>query len=61
VEGLEIELRAEGRPGALATLEPDTLADLVADRLSRPAQVAIDFTSEKVLRFVAMLESERQQ
>src|SRR5690606_27593362 len=58
VERLEVEGRAVTLTGAVARLEPGTLADLVADRLSRYAEVARHLGAEERLIEVRPLDEE---
>src|SRR5205807_6345868 len=60
VERLQVERGARTRARLLSDGEPGSLADLVADRLPRPAQVAIDLAPQEVLRLMAMLDGEGQ-
>src|SRR6185503_6050105 len=50
VESALVELRPERRLGLLAQLEDGQLAELVGERLSRPADVAVDLGLHLMLR-----------
>ena len=54
VERLEVEVGAVARLRVGAGLEPHPLADLVADRLARPAEVAVDLAAHEVARGTAL-------
>src|SRR5436305_13610767 len=60
MERLQVERAARTRARLLADGEPGSLADLVADCLPRPAQVAIDLAAQEVIRLMTMLDGEWQ-
>src|SRR4051812_35650947 len=49
VEGLEVERVAFALLDLVAQLQPQALADLVAGRLARPAEVAVELEAEDLL------------
>src|SRR5262249_29121155 len=66
VERIGVELlQVEGGAVALARvgagLEPDPLADLVADGLARPTEVTIDLALHEVDRLAAAFDDERER
>src|SRR2546430_7092867 len=60
MERLQVERAARTPARLLANGEPGSLADLVTDRLARPAKVAIDLAAQEVLGLMAMLDGEWQ-
>src|SRR5207302_7837169 len=58
MEGLEVERRSLARAQLGAQGEALTLAQLVADRLRRPAQVAVDLADHELARVVAVRQGE---
>src|SRR5262249_29593003 len=61
VERLEVEARAGAPTDVVAALEPHAFADLVGDRLSRPAEVAVDLARHELLVEEAALDHEGQR
>src|SRR5947209_4709532 len=61
MEGREVEAGTFAAPGVLSALEPHALADLVADRLRGPSEVAIDLAAHELLGKTAALDHERQR
>jgi hypothetical protein len=60
VEVLEVESVTETPSGPIPTLEPDAFANLVRDRLSGHAEIALDFGSEEVRGRTGVVDEERQ-
>src|SRR6202022_2567278 len=60
MERLQVKPLARALASPLSDGEPGSLPHLVTNRLSRPAQVAIDLAAQEFLRLVAMLDGEWQ-
>src|SRR5579864_9494470 len=60
VKGLEVEALALRLSFRLTHLEEDALAELVGDRLARPAEVTIDLAPHEIGRLIAVLDGKRQ-
>src|SRR5437764_3058135 len=61
VERLQVERRAVTAARVLPAVQPHALTDLVADRLTRPAQIPVDLAAHELLRHAAPLDDERQR
>src|SRR4051794_11035312 len=61
VPGLEVEVGTVAPLGVVTSLEPHAFADLVADRLSGKAEIAIDLAAHEVFREPRALDYERQR
>ena len=61
VEPLQIEGLAVPRLRIGTRFEPDALADLVADGLARPSEIAVHFAAHEVGRLAAAFDHERQR
>src|SRR5437764_718552 len=61
VELLQVEVRAVPSLGIGPGFQPHAFADLVADGLAGPAEVAVDLAPHEVDRLAAALDHERQR
>src|SRR6476659_10361716 len=60
MESLQVEVASVPLLRIRSRFEPNPLADLVADRLTRPSEVAIDLAAHEVFGFAAALDHERK-